>query len=163
MTRYDGGDSPEGPEVEPSSPDSATTPSARPTPTATARSTPPSSSGSSRTRPRASSSSSSSAAAPRPDSTIALAGPEESPGPLAAKVTKTEEDGLVLDLDGVEIQLGLNDIVGDFRRFFDMRFNEADADKDGALDRKEAEKSRFFRTSSTPPTATATTSSPGPS
>jgi Ca2+-binding EF-hand superfamily protein len=82
--------------------------------------------------------------APRRNSTLELAGPGDLAGPLAAKVKKTEEGGLVLDLDGIEVRLGLNDIVRDFRRFFDMRFNEADADKDGALDRKEAEKSRFF-------------------
>jgi Ca2+-binding EF-hand superfamily protein len=81
---------------------------------------------------------------PRRNSTLELAGPGDLAGPLAANVKKTEEGGLVLDLDGIEVRLGLNDIVRDFRRFFDMRFNEADADKDGALDRKEAEKSRFF-------------------
>jgi Ca2+-binding EF-hand superfamily protein len=83
---------------------------------------------------------------PQHNSTIELAGPVDSPGPLAASVKKSDEDGLVLDLEGVEIPLGLNDAVGDYRRFFDMRFNEADADKDGALDKKEVEKSRFFGT-----------------
>jgi Ca2+-binding EF-hand superfamily protein len=82
--------------------------------------------------------------APRRNSTFELAGPGDLAGPLAARVKKTEDNGLVLDLDGIEIRLGLNDVVRDFRRFFDMRFNEADADKNGALDRKEAEKSRFF-------------------
>jgi Ca2+-binding EF-hand superfamily protein len=82
--------------------------------------------------------------APRRNATLELAGPGDLAGPLAANVKKTEDNGLVLGLDGVDVRLGLNDIVRDFRRFFDMRFNEADADKDGALDRKEAEKSRFF-------------------
>src|SRR6185437_5478979 len=77
--------------------------------------------------------------------TIELAGPEESPGPLASKVTKSPEAGLVLDLDGVAIRLGLNDAVRDNRKFFDMLFSDADADKDGALDRKESEKSRIFQ------------------
>ncbi len=81
---------------------------------------------------------------PRHNSTFELAAPADSPGPLAAKVKKSEEDGLVLDLDGVEIALGLNDAIGDSRRFFAMRFDEADADKDGALDKKEAEKLPFF-------------------
>jgi Ca2+-binding EF-hand superfamily protein len=84
------------------------------------------------------------ARAPRAPSTLELAGPESLAGPLAARVKKTEEDGLVLVLEGVAVRLGLNDAVGDFRRFFTMRFDEADADKDGALDRKEAEKARFL-------------------
>jgi Ca2+-binding EF-hand superfamily protein len=82
---------------------------------------------------------------PRAGSTLELAGPGDLAGPLASKVKKTEEDGLVLDLEGIEVRLGLSDNVRDFRRFFAMRFGEADANKDGALDRKEAEKSRFFQ------------------
>ena len=83
--------------------------------------------------------------APEHNSTIELAGPADSAGPLAAKVTKSPEDGLVLDLDGIEIRLGLNDVVRDFRKFFDMRFTEADADKDDVLDRQESEKSQIFQ------------------
>jgi Ca2+-binding EF-hand superfamily protein len=82
---------------------------------------------------------------PRGRSTIEVATPEPTAGPLAAKVRKSEEEGLVLDLEGVEIRLGLNDVVRDFRKFFEMRFGEADADKDGSLDRNEAEKARFFK------------------
>jgi Ca2+-binding EF-hand superfamily protein len=82
---------------------------------------------------------------PQARSTIALASPEDAAGPLAAQVRKLEDDTLVLDLAGVEIHLGLNDSVRDFRRFFAMRFSEADANKDGTLDRKEAEKARFFQ------------------
>jgi Ca2+-binding EF-hand superfamily protein len=82
---------------------------------------------------------------PRRDSTLALAAPEEIAGPLAAQVQKTDDGDLLLNLDGIEVRLGLDDNVRDFRKFFAMRFGEADADQDGTLDRKEAEKSRSFR------------------
>jgi Ca2+-binding EF-hand superfamily protein len=83
---------------------------------------------------------------PRPVATIEPPGPEESPGPgpLASKLKKSPENGLVLDLDGIEVRLGLNDAVRDLREFFANRFKDADADKDGTLDRKEAENSRIF-------------------
>jgi Ca2+-binding EF-hand superfamily protein len=77
--------------------------------------------------------------------TLELAGPGDPAGPLASKVKKTEEDDLVLDLESVEVRLGLSDNVRDLRRFFAMRFSEADANKDGSLDRKEAEKARFLQ------------------
>jgi Ca2+-binding EF-hand superfamily protein len=82
--------------------------------------------------------------APGPVKTLELAGPEEFPGPLAAKVKKSQDGTLTLDLDGVEIGLSLNDAVRDLRKFLDMRFNEADANKDGSLDRDESERSRIF-------------------
>jgi Ca2+-binding EF-hand superfamily protein len=76
--------------------------------------------------------------------TIEIAGPEDGGGPLAAQVKTLPEGGMVLDLDGIEIRLSLNDFVRDFRRFLEMRFNDADSDKNGELDRKEAERARFF-------------------
>jgi Ca2+-binding EF-hand superfamily protein len=87
---------------------------------------------------------------PRPVATIALAGPDEPAGPLAAKVKKLPDDELVLDLDGLEIRLGLNDAVTDYRDFYDKSFTDADADKDGVLDRSEADRSRIFGALFTP-------------
>jgi Ca2+-binding EF-hand superfamily protein len=84
---------------------------------------------------------------PRSGSTIEVAGPGDAPGPqpLASKVKKTKEGALVLDLDGTEIHLGLNDSLRDLRKFLELRFKDADANNDDAIDRKEAERSRIFQ------------------
>jgi Ca2+-binding EF-hand superfamily protein len=52
--------------------------------------------------------------------------------------------GLALELDGREVQLVPNNNVPDYRRLFDMRFDLVDLNKDGFLDRSEAEKGRLF-------------------
>jgi Ca2+-binding EF-hand superfamily protein len=58
---------------------------------------------------------------------------------------KTKPDrGLALELDGREVRLVPNNNVPDYRRIFDMRFELADLNKDGLLDRSEAEKGRIF-------------------
>jgi Ca2+-binding EF-hand superfamily protein len=84
------------------------------------------------------------ARSPKPVATIELAGPDEPAGPLAAKVKKAAEGGLALDLDEVEIRLGVNDAMEDYRSFYDKSFADADANKDGTLDRSEADRSRIF-------------------
>ena len=84
------------------------------------------------------------AKAPGQAPTIRLPSPDEGPSAGAPVVRAKPDQGLAVELDGREVRLVPNDSVSDFRQFFDMRFQQADLDKDGSLDRSEAEKGRFF-------------------
>ena len=76
--------------------------------------------------------------------TLRLATPDEGAPAADARVKTKPDRGLALDLDGHEVRLNASDSVRDLRPIFNMRFDLADLDKDGMLDRKEAEKGRLF-------------------
>ena len=85
------------------------------------------------------------AVAPRlQGATISLPEPGEVRSAADPRLKTKPNRGLVLDLDGHEVRLNAVDTVRDNRQIFNMRFDLADGDKDGMLDRLEAEKSRIF-------------------
>ena len=76
--------------------------------------------------------------------TLRLPTPDEGPSTVDPRIETKPNRGLTLDLDGRAVQFVPNDNVPDFRQFFDRRFQMVDRDKDGSLDRSEAEKGRVF-------------------
>jgi Ca2+-binding EF-hand superfamily protein len=76
--------------------------------------------------------------------TIRLPIPDDGLPTADPRVKAKADQGLALDLDGREIQFVPNESVRDFRQLFDFRFQLVDLDKDGFLDRSEAEKGRIF-------------------
>jgi Ca2+-binding EF-hand superfamily protein len=76
--------------------------------------------------------------------TIRLPIPDDGIPTADIRVKAKADQGLALDMDGREIQFVPNESVRDFRQLFDFRFQLADVNKDGFLDRSEAEKGRLF-------------------
>ena len=101
--------------------------------------------------------------APGQAPTIELAGPTKARRPSPRRSRRSQTGAWCSTWTAARSGSSANDSVRDFRRFFDMRFEEADADKDGFARPKGGGEGPVSWASSTPPIATATTSSPGPS
>jgi Ca2+-binding EF-hand superfamily protein len=82
--------------------------------------------------------------APGQGAKIRLPAPGESTTSPDPRVKTRPDRGLTIDFDGREVRLVVNDAVQNLRAFYERRFQLADRDSDGVLDRSEARSDRFL-------------------